>query len=225
MPIASIAVHTTPEIKSYLDNFQIAVGRAKWGEAAEHLANLRSAIVRHNTSRGQSPKAEIEILDQMYYWIDRKVTTWGKQNEVMRLVVDLQKALVLPLPGDPIAALSVICEGLQDAWRAFILDKTPRNADVVDEQLRSIQQLKPKFEEKFKDKSPAVYAGFRRLVELANSCSSNVFISLQPSYGEKLQIGVVNSFTELFKQIGSLLVPENYEARQATPERPRLELG
>jgi hypothetical protein len=70
--------------------------------------------------------------------------------------------------------------------------------------------------------SPDIYNGFRRVLELARSCSSKVFLVLPERLSEKHRTSIGNSFDELFREISTLLAPDHYADRIPTA-RPRSE--
>lgn len=207
--ITSVAIRTAPKMRTHLKNLLDAVYLCDWPRAYGHLESLESSIVQHHVSRGHSCDQTKSIISEIKYWIDREVTNDGKRREIEKLIVKLQKTLVKPLPENPIEALSVIYVNLRDSWGAFIRDRTSENADMLDESLGDLYSLEPKF----KEMSPDLYNGFRRILEVAGDCTSKVFLGLQETMPDKMRTSIVNSFSSLFSEISAMLAPEHYESR------------
>jgi hypothetical protein len=218
--LTTIAIHTAPKIRSHLKNFMDAVYIGNEGIAAQHLDRMECAIIEHYNSRGMSCDGAKTTIEAMRYWLDRNVTIYGKRREIEKLVIQLEGQLVVRLPSDPLQALAMIFENLRSAWQVFIIDRRGENAEMINDYLNALYLL----ESKFKALTAEQYADFRKVLELAGSCSSKVYLALQATVAEKISISIITSFDELFKQISALLAPEHYEARQAQ-QRPSSQLG
>jgi len=221
--LTSIAIHTAPKIRMHLKNFmdEVYLGYSHEHIAARHLDLLECAIIEHFNTRGVSCDAPKETIEAMRYWLDRDVIPYCKRREIEGLVIKLEGQLVTKLPADPLQALALVYNNLRSAWQAFIVDRKAENAEIINDSLNDLYAL----EQKFKALAAEQYRDYRKVLELAGSCASKVYLALQATIGEKISISIITAFDELFKLISSLLAPENYAAKQPSVERPRIEIS
>lgn len=212
--IPSIAIRAAPRIRQHLQNFLEYVHKADWGNADKEMLALESVVVQHFVSRGLACDAAKDIIRTIRYWLDRKVLTWGKQQEIEKLVRDLQKVLV-KLPDDPINALEAIYYQLQDDFDAWGASRSEGDWKTVSDDLMLIRHLKPKFKTVNLPNREAVYAKYLEVFAAANQCVAG---SPMAPKTERLWESLISRFSSLFRLTDELLaLSENLQtSRRAT---------